>query len=146
MAPAAGKVRTQAIRMLPATSHRTAESRLVAPTPMIAEVIVWVVEIGSAEPRRGEQHTRGDGLGGEALRRVEVDDLAAQRADDPPAAGVGAQRPASSRRSRRPTPGCGWCCPGTRRRRARAPTMPMVFAASCMPWPTDIAAAETVCA
>ena len=24
--------------------------------------------------------------------------------------------------------------------------MPMVFAASCMPWPTDMAAAETVCA
>ena len=24
--------------------------------------------------------------------------------------------------------------------------MPIVLAASCMPWPTDIAAAETVCA
>ena len=30
-----------------ATPQRTAESRLVAPTPMIAEVIVWVVEIGA---------------------------------------------------------------------------------------------------
>ncbi len=32
--------------MLPATPQRTADSRLVAPTPMIADVIVWVVEIG----------------------------------------------------------------------------------------------------
>ena len=30
-----------------ATPQRTADSRLVAPTPMIAEVIVWVVEIGA---------------------------------------------------------------------------------------------------
>ena len=27
--------------------HRTAEKRLVAPAPMIAEVMVWVVEIGA---------------------------------------------------------------------------------------------------
>jgi len=33
--------------MSPATPHRTAESRFVAPTPMTAEVIVWVVEIGA---------------------------------------------------------------------------------------------------
>src|SRR3954470_24527213 len=47
MAAAAGKVRIQAVTMLPATPHRTADSRLVAPTPMIADVIVWVVEIGA---------------------------------------------------------------------------------------------------
>src|SRR5947209_2006052 len=34
--------------MLPATFQRTALSRLVAPTPMIAEVIVWVLPIGMA--------------------------------------------------------------------------------------------------
>src|SRR4051812_38043783 len=45
--PAAGKVRTHAVRIEPATPHRTAENRLVAPAPMIAEVIVWVVEIGA---------------------------------------------------------------------------------------------------
>src|SRR5262245_58732925 len=45
--PAPGNVRTQAVRMLPATPHRTAESFFVAPTPMIAEVIVCVVEIGA---------------------------------------------------------------------------------------------------
>src|SRR5689334_2253105 len=33
--------------MLPATPHRTADRRLVAPTPMIALVIVWVVEMGA---------------------------------------------------------------------------------------------------
>ena len=32
--------------MLPATPQRTADSRLVAPTSMIADVIVRVVEIG----------------------------------------------------------------------------------------------------
>ena len=42
----AGKVKTQAIRMFPATPQRTAERRLVAPTPMIVELITWVVETG----------------------------------------------------------------------------------------------------
>src|ERR687890_1733490 len=44
---AAGNVITQAMTMLPATFQRTAFNRFVAPTPMIAEVIVWVVEIGA---------------------------------------------------------------------------------------------------
>ena len=42
-----GKVRTQATTIERATPQRTAEKRLVAPAPMIAEVIVWVVEIGA---------------------------------------------------------------------------------------------------
>src|SRR5699024_8305312 len=46
-AAAAGIVITQASPILPATPQRTAENRLVDPTPMIAEVIVWVVEIGA---------------------------------------------------------------------------------------------------
>src|SRR5690606_39478293 len=33
--------------MFLATPQRTAESRLVAPTPMIADVMVWVVETGA---------------------------------------------------------------------------------------------------
>jgi hypothetical protein len=41
-------VRTHAATMFPATPQRTAESRLVAPTPITAEVIVWVVEIGAS--------------------------------------------------------------------------------------------------
>ena len=45
--PAMGKVSTQAVTMVRATPQRTAEKRLVAPTPITAEVIVWVVEIGA---------------------------------------------------------------------------------------------------
>src|SRR4029079_13923065 len=44
-----GKVRTQAITMERATPHLTAEKRLVAPAPMIAEVMVWVVEMGAGK-------------------------------------------------------------------------------------------------
>ena len=46
---AIGMVSTQAMTMLPATPQRTAESRFVAPTPRIDEVIVCVVEIGAAK-------------------------------------------------------------------------------------------------
>src|ERR687892_2771887 len=45
--PAIGMVSTHAPTMLPATPHRTADRRRVAPTPITAEVIVWVVEIGA---------------------------------------------------------------------------------------------------
>src|SRR3954469_22814486 len=43
---AAGNVRTQATTMLPATPQRTAESRLAAPEPTTAPVMVCVVESG----------------------------------------------------------------------------------------------------
>ncbi len=39
-------MRTHAATTCPATPQRTAEKRLVAPTPMIAEPIAWVVETG----------------------------------------------------------------------------------------------------
>src|SRR6476661_3943280 len=55
--PAPGKVRTHAATMLPATPQRTADRRLVAPTPMIEEVIVWVVEIGALKPRPATNST-----------------------------------------------------------------------------------------
>ena len=42
-----GRVSTQAIRIERATPQRTADIRLVAPTPTTAEVMVWVVEIGA---------------------------------------------------------------------------------------------------
>jgi hypothetical protein len=45
--PAIGIVSTHAATMLPATPHRTAESRFVAPTPTTAEVIVWVGDQGA---------------------------------------------------------------------------------------------------
>ena len=46
-------VSTQATTMLPATPHRTADSRFVAPTPRIDDVIVCVVEIGLISPPVG---------------------------------------------------------------------------------------------
>src|SRR3954454_157985 len=42
----AGRVRTHATAMLPATPQRTADKRLAAPAPMIAPDITWVVESG----------------------------------------------------------------------------------------------------
>ena len=44
--PEAGIVRIQATTMLPATPQRTAENRSLAPTPMIADEMTWVVETG----------------------------------------------------------------------------------------------------
>src|SRR6185295_19740273 len=41
-----GMVSTQAQTMVPATPHFTADSRRVAPTPMMAPVMVWVVDTG----------------------------------------------------------------------------------------------------
>ena len=40
-------MKIQAERILVVTPHRTAERRLVEPTPKIDEVIVWVVLTGS---------------------------------------------------------------------------------------------------
>ena len=44
-----GMVKIHAQTMVPANPQRTAERRLVAPTPMTAEVMVWVVEIGASK-------------------------------------------------------------------------------------------------
>lgn len=44
---AAGIVMNHPITMFLATPHRTALTRFVAPTPMIAEVMTWVVETGA---------------------------------------------------------------------------------------------------
>ena len=41
--PHIGKVKIQAKTIFPATPHLTAESLLVAPTPIIPEAITWVV-------------------------------------------------------------------------------------------------------
>jgi hypothetical protein len=45
--PAAGNVSTQALTMERAMPQRTAETRRVAPEPMMAEVITWVVDTGA---------------------------------------------------------------------------------------------------
>src|SRR5438270_13275276 len=41
-----GMVSTQAITMFPATPQRTAEMRLLAPTPMMQALMQWVVDTG----------------------------------------------------------------------------------------------------
>ena len=43
-------VMTQAMTISRATFQRTAEARRAAPTPMIAPVMVWVVETGMPRP------------------------------------------------------------------------------------------------
>lgn len=47
MAAAAGKVTIQAMTMFPAMPQRTAETRRAAPTPMMAPVMVCVVDTGT---------------------------------------------------------------------------------------------------
>ena len=47
IAAAAGMVRTQAHTIRPATPQRTADNRLIDPTPMMAPVMVWVVLTGT---------------------------------------------------------------------------------------------------
>ena len=41
-----GKVTTQAVTMFPATPQRTAEKRLMAPTPIMEAAVQWVVLTG----------------------------------------------------------------------------------------------------
>ena len=45
--PQAGRVKTQATTIFHPMPHRTAENRVEAPTPMMEDVITWVVLIGS---------------------------------------------------------------------------------------------------
>ena len=78
--------------MLPATPQRTAESRSLEPTPMIALEITWVVDTGIPKCDAVEDDRRGRRLGREAVDRVELHDLLAHRLDDPPAAGRGPER------------------------------------------------------
>ena len=89
--PAAGRVISQATAIRPATAQRTSAPGLPTPLPRI-------------EPGRHvggrQRHARGAGaqddrgrrcLGGEALRRLDLDQTLAERADDAPAADVGAE-------------------------------------------------------
>src|SRR4026207_911571 len=55
MKPAAGRGIIHAITMLPATPQRTADTLLAAPTPVIAPVMVWVVDTGT--PNEGARRS-----------------------------------------------------------------------------------------
>ena len=54
--------------------QRTERTPLVVPTPRIAPVIAWVVEIGMPEVRRGDDRGRGGGLGAEAADGLQARD------------------------------------------------------------------------
>ena len=84
-------VSTQAQTMRIATPQRTAESFEVAPTPMIEPVMVWVVETGMPSSEEAMIEVARGGLGREAVDRLQLGHLHAQRADHPPAAGEGAE-------------------------------------------------------
>ena len=135
--------------MRPTTLHLTALSRWVAPTPMIEAEMTCVVESGMPKCAGHVDHGGRGRLGGEAVDRLQLDHVVAERLDDPPAAGGRAgghgQRadhldPDGDRRTR------GVCeeaepagqvgerrRPGSPVNSARA-MMPMVFCASLVPW------------
>ena len=91
MPPAAGIVSTQAQTIWPATPHRTADQRRVAPTPTIAPVMVWVVVTGMPKWVAKPISDGRARLGAEAADRLQLGDPRAHRLDDPPAAGERAQ-------------------------------------------------------
>ena len=82
-------------------------SRVVAPAPRIdAGDRLGRRDRRLEDERRRVEHRGGHRLGGEAARRVDVDDAPAERAHDAPAAGVGAERDRARPRARPPTTGC----------------------------------------
>ena len=93
---AAGSVRPQAVTMLPAMPQRTADTLFAAPAPITRAGDHVRGRQRVAERGRAEQHRRAGALRREALRRVHLDDPRAHRPDDPPAAGVGAERDRAS--------------------------------------------------
>ena len=124
--------------MLPATPQRTAETRLAAPAPMIAPEITCVVDSGKPTCEAERITAAPDGLAGEALRRIHLDDPAAHRLDDAPAADVGPGGDRARGRRRRPR--------SAPRRRSAAGSplatsarkmMPIVFCASLVPWASE---------
>ena len=86
MAAAAGIVNSHAQTIWPATPHRTADKRLVAPTPTIGpgdrvRRADRDAEVGGEQDRRGRA-----GLGGEPVHRLQLRDPRSHRVDDPPPA------------------------------------------------------------
>ena len=87
-----GIVSTHAQTIRPATPQRTAESLRVAPTPMIAPVMVWVVDTGIPSAVARNSVIAPPGLGAEPADGLQLGDLLPHRLDDPPAAEQRAQR------------------------------------------------------
>ena len=100
----AGIVSTQAHTICRATPHRTAETRLTEPTPMIAPVMVCVV-LTDAESGGDVDGEGSSGFGGEPAERLQLRDLASHRLDDAPAARERAQTDRGVRRAGSPRTG-----------------------------------------
>ncbi len=73
-----------------AIPQRTADSRLLAPTPKMLPEMTWVV-LWHAEVAGHEQDDGGRGFGGKTVDRLQSDYLMPHGLDDPPAAHGGAQ-------------------------------------------------------
>ena len=78
--------------MLPATPQRTAETRLPAPAPITPPAITWVVESGKPKCEEARITAAPAPWAENPWAGVHLDDPRAHRPDDPPAAGVGAER------------------------------------------------------
>lgn len=79
-------VRIHAMTRFPATPSRTAESRLVEPTPKMQAVMVWVVLTGAPKSDAPQMTAAAEVLGGETVHGLQLEDLVAHRLDDLPAA------------------------------------------------------------
>ena len=127
-----GSMPTRCARPRP---QRTAESRWVAPTPMMEPVMVWVVLTGMPPIAGADQHHRPRRLRAEAADGAQLGQPHPHGLHDPPAA-----RPwcrARSRRGRRGSPRTARRTrgPDSRLEKSRIAMMPMVFCASLVPWP-----------
>ena len=126
-------VTIQAMTMLPATPQRTADERCAAPTPMMAPVMVCVVETGMPKKRGDEQRDRAAGLSREAADRLQLGDALTHGLDDAPAAEHRAEADGQEAAHDHPV---GQVV--LRRDSAAISSsqmMPMVFCASLPPWP-----------
>src|SRR3954447_10156002 len=143
--PAAGSVTTQATTMLPATPQRTADSRRVAPTPMIEAVVTCVVETGTANTVAVAISTpeatvwaANPPVGVSWMIR-----LPRVRMIRKPPAYVPALIARAEARMTHSGTSKESSSPEVTRARVM---MPMVFCASWVPWPNAIVAELTICA
>ncbi len=137
-------VMNQPITMFLATPQRTARVPFVEPTPMIAEVMTCVVEIGAWNMNDAVYMTEAAvvsaakpcGGSSSMMRRPSVR-MIRQPPAYVPSDSVIAQ--ASLTHS-----GIASSLPCTSPMTRAITTMPMVFCASCRPWPSAMPAADTV--
>ena len=142
-AAAAGSVSSQASAIRPAMPQRTLARRRPGPEPMIEPEATCVVDSGEAEVGGGQDHGRAGGLGGEALLRLDVGQALAHRADDPPAAQVGAERDGQAGGEDDPDRRVGVLGERPAVISARV-MMPIVFCASFVPWASETSDAEAI--